>query len=86
MCIEVFKSTADLGYRLTVFVYYFLLHYPTRDLQRSYRLAINYSKNFSYPNIFENQNGHRGLDKPGSAVLIFFHSIHIIEATGLNME
>ena len=36
MCIEVLKRRAGLGYRKTVTVYYFLLHYPTRDLQRSY--------------------------------------------------
>ena len=40
-CIEVFKRKAGLGYRKVVSLYYFLLQYPTRDLQRSYKLAIN---------------------------------------------
>ena len=30
---------------------YFLLHYPTRDMQISYKLAFSYPKNFSYPNV-----------------------------------
>ena len=43
-CIKVFERRAGFGYRSTVSVYHFLLHYPTRDMQISYKLA------FSYPN------------------------------------
>ena len=36
--------------------YYFLLHYPTRDLQRSYMQAIsNFQLSEQFPNTFENE-------------------------------
>ena len=46
MYIEVCERRAGLGCRKMVSVYYFLLHYPTRDLQRSYKLVINNFKLF----------------------------------------
>ena len=53
---------------------YFLLHYPTRDMQVSYKLAFSYPNNFSYlnnfncPNVFENQEVQRWSDNQGSTV------------------
>ena len=51
MFTEVFKTRAGFGYRLTVPVYYFLLHYCTRDMQISYKPAFSYPNNFSYWNV-----------------------------------
>ena len=43
LCIKVFKRRTGLGYidKQFQFTMLFYIHYPTRDLQRSYRLAIN---------------------------------------------
>ena len=46
-----------------VSLYYFLLHYPTRDMQISYTLT------FRYPNVFENPKVQRCLDSQGFTVL-----------------
>ena len=45
MCIEVFKRRAGFGYRQTVSMYHFLLHYPTEDMQISYKLSFSYLNN-----------------------------------------
>ena len=60
MYIKVFKTWA-------ISVYYFLLHYPTGDLQRNYRLTFSYPNSFSYSNSFEYEEVHRGSDR-GSTV------------------
>ena len=71
MCIKVFKRRAGFAFRLTVSVYYFLLHYPTRDMQISYKQAFSYPNNFSYPYIFENRKVQRWLDNRGSTAFPF---------------
>ena len=58
-------------------MYYFLLHYPTRDTQISYKLAFSYPNNFSYLNIFKNQEVQSWLDNQGSTVpQKFFHEYY----------
>ena len=73
--IKMFKRTG-LDYRKMISVNYFLLHYPTRDQQRSYELAINnfqLSENFSYPNIEKYTGG-----QITEGLLYYFYVIHII--------
>ena len=58
---KVFLYTVDKRFQFT--------HYPTRDLQRSYRLTFTYLNNINYLNAFENQKVLRGSDNRGSTVV-----------------
>ena len=63
----IYNDRCGLGYRKTVSVYYLLLHYPTRDLHSSYKLAINnciviQTILVSYLNAFENREVHKWSD------------------------
>ena len=55
----------------SVCTYYFLLHYPTRDMQIGYKLTFSYPNNFSYSNVFENQEVPRCSDNRRSTVHMY---------------
>ena len=64
MCIKVFERKAGLDFKQFQFTkVYFLLHYPTRGLQRSYRLSVNNLPNcFSYSSPFVNKKLYQWSD------------------------